>query len=413
VRDTLSSLRPSAQRLLTALLVVVYVLAIATEVLPSVASASQVTSRSIQMSTSVPSAAAQYTISFTPQANAQELIIDFCSNDPLVNDTCSFSAATVPTITGGSLASSLGTPTSVGSGTPVHTIKVVGLTMTASTAYTITISAGITNPTSVTTNGFYARILTYATGNASGYAPANTTGGTPTLGTYVDYGGAALSTATTVNITSKVFETLSFCMYLSNSSCGGAAPSFTLGSNLTGALSVSAAYAAIGSSTSSDGAAFSLASNAASGVVITMYGTTLCRLSGIANCVTGTNPSNVINAIGSTPAALSLGTSQFGMCVDVSGITGATVATTYKDTANNCHGQTVSSDNVYTGTSVFGFNDSTTSGGTNNASGSTVMSTAASVPASVGYLSFLGDIAATTVAGIYTTNLSLIATGTF
>jgi hypothetical protein len=101
------------------------------------------------------------------------------------------------------------------------------------------------------------------------------------------------------------------------------------------------------------------------------------------------------------------------MCVDTTGGNGGLVANApYADATNSCHGQTTTS-NVYSGTSLFGFNDATTLGGTNNASGSTVMHSTGPVSSYTGYMMFLADIANTTEAGIYTTSLNMVATSTF
>jgi hypothetical protein len=98
------------------------------------------------------------------------------------------------------------------------------------------------------------------------------------------------------------------------------------------------------------------------------------------------------------------------MCVDITGTSALTVPATYDDTAANCNGITTG---LYTGSSLFGFNDSASTGGTNNATGSQVMFSSGAIPAYTGNFAFLGDIAATTEAGIYTTSLNMVATGTF
>lgn len=346
------------------------------------------------MSTSAASTAATYALTFTPVTTAQELVVDFCANDPLISDTCTFTAGTVPTIS--SPVSSVGTATAVGSGSPVHTIKVTGLTETGGSPFTITFTSGITNPT--TNTSFYARVLTYGTGNASGYTPANTSGNTPTVGTFVDSGGIALSTAANINITSKVFETLSFCVF--QTSCG-TAPALTLGDPTTGALSISNAYA-------NSNAQFTLATNAGAGVNVTMTGTTLCRPGG--TCTTGANAFTINATGGGTGATSSVGSEQFGMCAWKNGSSALTVATKYLDSVNACNGI---STGTYAGTSRFGFDDSAAADGTNNAAGTQVMSSTGAVPTVTGSFTFLGNIAATTEAGIYTTSLNLVATGTF
>lgn len=355
------------------------------------ASAAQVNSRSITMSTSYPGANATYSLAFTPVSSAQELVVDFCSNSPLVGDTCSFSSSTVPTIA--APTSSLGTASAVGTGSPVHTIEVTGLTMTGGTPFTVNFTSGITNPTTATS--FYARIVTFATGGAAGYVPANTTGATPTSGSFVDYGGDALSTANSINITAKVFETLTFCVF--QTSCG-TAPSLTLGDPITGALSSSNAYV-------NSNAQYTVATNAGSGVNIVMKGTTLCNTTGAA-CQSGTASVNTITPMSNVPAALTTGTEQFGMCADSNGSTALTVAAAYTDSVNNCHAITTG---LYTGTSKFGFDNANVV----STSGSTVLSSTGAVPSITGSFAFLADISVVTEAGLYTTTLNMVATSTY
>jgi hypothetical protein len=229
--------------------------------------------------------------------------------------------------------------------------------------------------------------------------PAATTGATTSLGTLaVDTGGVALSTAANIAITSKVFETLSFCVF--QTACG-TAPALTLGDPTTGALSTSNAY-------DNSAAQYTLATNAGTGVGVSMTGTTLCRSTG-ANCLTGASQ-YTISAL-TTAHALTTGSEQFGMCADTTGATGGLAAQSpYADTANNCHSL---GTGIYAGSSLFGFNDAASANGTNNAAGSLLLQSTGAVTSYTGTFAFLGDIAATTEAGIYTTSLNLVATGTF
>ena len=392
--NIVKTLQVRSQRLFLKIVTAAFILTLGAQLLPLAAGAAgQITARSITIGSSAASTSTTYKLTFTPVTTAQELIVDFCANDPLVSDTCTFAAGTVPTIA--SPTSSVGTATAVGSGSPVHTIKVTGLTETGGSPFTITFTAGVTNPT--TNTSFYARVLTFGTGNAAGYTPANTSGNTPTTGTYIDAGGIALSTAANISITSRVFETLAFCVF--QTSCG-TAPALTLGDPTTGALSISNAYV-------NSNAQYTLATNAGSGVSVTMTGTTLCRPGG--TCTTGAN-AFTISAVGATPAVLATGTEQFGMCASKNGSAALTVATKYNDTINSC--PSLSAGTSVT-TSKFGFDDAATADGTNNAAGSQVMSSSGAVPTVTGWFTFLGDVAATTEAGVYSTSLNLVATGTF
>jgi hypothetical protein len=205
--------------------------------------ATQLTSRSIQLSDSAPSGGSivsgigsgtsvSYQVTFTNTSEASSLVIDFCSNDPIIGDSC-----TAPTgLNAGSavLNATAYAPTSGGAvqtttdnwsvtasasqiklandnagggsgGThPTHDIQ-------AATTQSFQLT-GITNPS--TTGTYYARIYTYAdndwctTGGVSCYTgPASAN-----LGTYEDFGGIALSTVAVIEITARVQESLTFCV---------------------------------------------------------------------------------------------------------------------------------------------------------------------------------------------------------
>ena len=161
---------------------------------------------------------------------AVAFIVDFCSDTPIVGATCAYSNATVPVDT--SATASAGTLTT--SGYHGHTMEVTGVTLTSGTPFTDTFSSMI-NPTqscASTICTFYARILTYSsTANANGYVPASSSGSSTTTGTYVDWGGDALSTAQVLSLTATVMESLTFCDSGSTiTTCGTTTvPSLTLG----------------------------------------------------------------------------------------------------------------------------------------------------------------------------------------
>lgn len=350
----------------------------------------QVSTRSMQLSTSTPSAASvSYKLTFTPVTTAQELIVDFCGDTPLVGSTCAFAATTVPTVTG--VTSSVGTATTVGSGSPVHTIKVTGLTMTGGTPFTITFS-GLTNPSNATS--FFARVLTYGTGNATGYVPANTTGGATTIGTVVDDGGIALSTASQITISASVMETLTFCVSNATiTTCASTgAPSLTIGHNSPAIIDSTAVDTA--------SAYTQLSTNASSGAIVRMKASNSCSNGGLSS-----NGGSTCSIVGNGATAVTMaagnGTAQFGMCVGKGANT--TVAATYNDgSVNNCA-------TTWNAASTYGMN------GTNLTStyGDQIFSTTGPVSGENNRCTFAATAATTTQAGIYTGNESLIATGTF
>ncbi len=399
-------MRQPTQRLFSVFIAALFVTTLAAQLLPSLASASgpsggQVQSRSITMSSSYPGQTnVTYTVEFTPVTSEThpDVIIDFCnaSSDPIAGDTCSGTAGTdVPNFS--SAAASGWTVTPIDSN---HDIKLTTTTNSftgggSPVAITPIVITGVTNPSNTT--GFYGRILTYANGGSSGYSSPTS------LGSPVDFGGIALSTASSISITSKVFETLSFCVF--QSTCG-TAPNLILGDATTGALSTGTGYV-------NANAQYTIATNASSGVNVTMTGSTLCRPGG--TCATGAN-AYTISAIGNTPAASTPGSPQFGMCVDSNSLpSGVSVAGAYTDTTSTkCHGLTTGTYALTGGSSsTFGFNDSSSSGGTNNAAGSQVLSSTGAIASYTGTFAFLGNISVTTVAGIYTTSLNMVATGTF
>jgi hypothetical protein len=98
----------------------------------------------------------------------------------------------------------------------------------------------MTNP-STANHSFYARIYTYATNVAASYTVASP-------GSYIDYGGIALSTGNTITINTNVQEQLIFCVSAgaigNNCGSGVSTPTVNLGSGtppVVGSASVSTA----------------------------------------------------------------------------------------------------------------------------------------------------------------------------
>ena len=338
------------------------------------ASAAQITTRSIQMSSSNASATnTTYLISFTTATAAvlKSIVVDFCDNTPIIGDaTC--------TAPGGF---TVGTPTATVTGLPspgswtaasANTGRTLTLTnasnvtsVGASTAVTITLTTA-TNPNS-DNHSFYARVLTYV--NSSGansaatYAPGSE-------GTYNDYGGIAMSTGKVINITARVMESLAFCVY--NTTCGDD-PSMTIGHGTNTILDATAV--------DTKTAKFSISTNAQTGADIRLKGGTL------------TSGSNTIAAHGGTAGTMTAGTADFGLYL--SSLGSVTATSPYSSTAGNYALDT----NASTGTtSTYGQKFADLSGPVNN---------------SVTTITYGATASNTTPAGIYTTAHQLIATGKF
>lgn len=385
-------------------LAVLMLVAIAPMVVNGIAKADIPTSRKITLSSSAGAATnVIYTLNFTTAQNAASsniggLVVEFCDSTPIIGD----SSCTAPSGFNTNKATlALGTQvgiTGFAVDTTNSTATRVILTRTASSiatgvAVTIPLGTGagtsLTNPT-LGNHTFYARVLTFAT---SGAAQAYTSA---TPGSFVDAGGIALSTANTLQITAKVQERLSFCVYVGGSctvdTTGAATTSaFNLG-NTNGVLDPAGPFV-------DKTAKFDISTNALSGATVVMKGDTL------------KSGSFDITAIGGTASSATTGGSeQFGMCLYQSTGSGMTFPNATYPSAG-CSGTTQTSGTASTGGATgatFGFNTTNTL----SASGDTI----ATKPAgntSTATMAFVGNIAYTTEAGIYQTTLTYIATGQY
>jgi|GEM_PF-217547 len=211
------------------------------------AAGAQLTSREIKLSDSSASSNGvtthpgnglnvTYRVTFTVSTAADSLVIDFCGDSPIIGD----SSCSVPTSMDVSTAalSNVSGPitsanwTATGSNTGNPHVKISDNTLNAHPigpsdsvsgveSFDLT---GITNPS--TTGTFYARIVTY---NSNIFDQDDTLGTTgdnyssaSTLGTYLDYGGIALTTVKTISISARVQESLTFCINADPQTTGGA-----------------------------------------------------------------------------------------------------------------------------------------------------------------------------------------------
>ncbi len=386
--------------------------------------------RSITMSSAVPGAAnVKYILSVNivtaESAGSGALIVDFCSDTPIIGATCAYNAGvTVPAV--GSATASTGTIND-GTGACASTYKgstifLGGLTLTAGT-FTVTFS-GITNP-SGTAGSFYARILTYgSTPACTVYTPASSSGGATTTGSYVDWGGAALSTVQTLSLTATVMETLTFCDSGGTiTNCGTTStPSLILGRGTPQTISAS----------NVDGGLLytQISTNALNGVGVALKVTSSTTCSGLSMNGGSTCgiPAKTVGASAPTAGAITSGTAAIGMCVEAG--SGITAQVPYN---GSCSG--VSGNYNVTGagstTDTFGLNDSTSGTSTSFGStwigtwgtwandtpfytyGSLIFTSSAPLNSINDPLEFATTAANTTPAGIYTANYTLIATGSF
>lgn len=361
----------------------------------------QVVTRSIKMSSSTPSATSvTYDVTFSESASSypatiKGIIVDFCSTDPIPGDTCS-------TPTGFSVASGF-TNNGDGVANNASLTGFTGGTLNSGRTWDATLAAGVA--TSATANvfnfqltatntstlgSFYARVFTFTTtAGATGYTDTNPNAG----GGEQDYGGIALSTATAINVTAKVQEQLTFCVY-TGVNCGAGGSAVGLGSN--GVLSATSYW--VDNSTKYD-----IQTNAQSGAVVTAKAPTT---------LTGPGGATIAALTTATAASAVVGTSQWGMCT-YSGTAGGGTSGTFTPNANyNGGATTCNNTNVTSG--------SGTSSGVKyyfNGIGSTYGDPIATQTAGSGYTGNVVPIVASTTtsqtAGVYTMTLQFIATGTF
>lgn len=333
------------------------------------------TSRSITMSSSGNGATnVAYKVNFTTVTDNQTIgsvVVEFCSNSPIIGDSCSVVSGFDTNYGSLSLNNVTGNISGLSIDTTHSSSNKVVLTRSAASVANGAVSFelgngstnGITNPPTDNTT-FYAKIftLTNTTGALTPSEPAAAT----------DAGGVALSTASLLNVTAKVQETLTFCVYTAiDCSTGGSA--VALGDSNGVLSSTSTTYTAT--------ANFDLASNAFGGVSVKLRGDTL------------KSGSFSITPNGATCATDVATTSveQFGVRVATAG--SGQAATTPYDCASGHHGFDLTN--------------------TNTLYGDEIASTSGATDVSSSQLEFAAKSAGTTEAGVYTTTLALIATATY
>ncbi len=332
------------------------------------------------------------------------VVIEFCSNSPIIGDACTAPAGFTVDDDNLLLDSQTGL-TGFSVDTTNSTVNRIILTRTPAADGGGTSAVfvfgdgganGITNPTTTNTT-FYGRILTFDTqAGAQQYAPTDIDNGG--ANTVVDAGGVALSTVAQITVTAKVQERLVFCVYTTgagNDCNAKSGTAVTLGDE-NGVLSAAGEFV-------DTTAKFSIQTNATGDAVVRMKGDTL------------TSGSYTIDAAGdtalSTPAAPA---EFFGMCNYQSAGTGLAADGPYDGGTGDCSTTTNTSGTASTGgsgTAQFAF-DTDPANGTGSTYGQAIATKAAG-DFSTGTLAFVGQVANTTEAGIYTTTLTFIATGTY
>lgn len=356
-----------------------------TVVVPTLASAAQVTERSIELSSSSKAmTGVSYKVNFTSVEAAGAFVVDFCSNTPLIGEAC-----TAPTGFNSTAATSA---TSGFTDVDGDTTKVVVTgAIAAETPISVDI-AGITNPTNA--GPLYARILTFTddTG-ADAYL-------SETPGTHLDEGGLAISITDTVGVSGAVLESMTFCVakIAITADCANAAanpPVLPLGETVPGTDIL-----ALNPDTVSSGNLYTqISTNAVSGAIIRLKTGAACgglKRVGVATCdiapalvgdiTAGQAKFGVKTAVSSSTAGV----------IDATGTLQPAAASGYNDTtyvlnylANNSTGVTSPYGDPFLDTDDAPVNNKNMQ------------------------LTFGASVSNDTPAGLYSADVSMIATGKF
>lgn len=362
--------------------------------MPAFASAAQITSRSVDLSSNTVSATSvNYSVTFTPVSNAAGFLIDFCSDTPLAQQSC-----TAPT---GFDTTGVGTSTGSASVQDLQSNSGVLVTkaLTGGSAATVVLT-GITNPSTLGT--FYARIVTYTDVSTTVFDTPWDFDNTTLQAGATDSGGVALATANSVGVSAAVLESMTFCVSGTDTSgaghanCGGslAAPSLVLGVTSGGAT-------ALQSNTLSTGTVYTqISTNAAAGAVISMKSNaTDCGgllLIGTSGCFIHPAPGGGFSA----------GTADFGVK------TGSAASTTGASSPTGTL-EPVSASGYNNSTFFMHFVAGNGSGVTGPYGDPILDTSGAPINNQNMPLTFGASINNNTPAGLYSANINLIANGTF
>jgi hypothetical protein len=384
-----------------------------------------------------------FTSTFAGGGGADSLIIDFCQENPIINDsTCTrpsnmdVSTATLVAVGSNTIApaNNWSVDTAGGSNQQVRLKDTGSNGFTAGTqVFDLT---GITNPDNI--SSFYARIYTYDNNSYGTYSAVNS------VGNYVDYGGVALTTVRAITVTARVQEQLTFCITgadpttwlaagggtaneCSASEVAASLPAVTLGQGSPQVLDSNNVY--------TSNLYSQLSTNASSGAVVNLR-------SNRGTCGTGGPPPGVslpggLSADGGTfcnippinsgsgagASAMTAGTAAFGLFVSdgaqgPSGVGSLTATGAYNDGVNV---NTASPTTLHFGMDTTTVEAAGTTPKAADGAAGSVISTFGSTlcftnsptyRVNTTYV-FAATAALTTPAGIYTANMTMVATGIF
>lgn len=353
--------------------------------LPAFASADQVTDRSIALSSSsMEATGVSYTVNFTPAVTAGAVVIDFCSDSPVLGETCTapvgFSASSAATSGG----FTMGTLTT----TAPNKVLVTG-TMTAATPLSIELT-NVTNPDNAGT--MYARIITYtdSTG-AIGYTSA-------TPGTHLDDGGVALSITSTVGVSGAVLESMTFCVSgaaIADNCVTTTAPTLKLGEPTGGTVAL------VAGTVSSGNIYTQISTNATNGAIVNLKSSA----AGCGGLINSSKPAGCYIAPALTNGVIADNPATFGVkTATASKLNALTSNGTFQPAASSIYNSSTYALN-YVGTGLSGITSTYGDPFLDTADGpvNTMNMT----------LTFAATVTNATPAGNYSADLSMIATGKY
>jgi hypothetical protein len=355
--------------------------------LPAFASADQVTSRSIQLSSaSVNATAVSYTVNFTATKAAGAFVLDFCSDSPVIGQACAaptgFNASTVATATSGFTIGTLTTPAN-------NKIAVTGA-MTAGQNVSVVLT-GIANPTAA--GPLYARIVTYTNAtDAAGYTSANP----DVVAAHIDDGGVAMDITPTVGVSGAVLESMTFCVsaaLITDDCITTTPPVLKLGEPVGTTTALDSTHLSTGDLYTQ------ISTNATSGAVVNLKS----NAAGCGGLINSSNPSGCY-ILPALKADFAAGTAKFGVKVVATADTGTAPGGVFEAVAASGYNATTYALNYAAAdasgiTSTFG--DPLLDTGGAPANGKNMQ------------LTFGASVSNATPAGNYSADLGMIATGKY
>lgn len=357
-----------------------------------------------------------YTVAFdlgTAHSNLEGVVVQFCSDSPIVGDSCTEANAAIGldltgvTVSANSLSGATDVDPSawtVGGDNDTFILSDATTGIAGSLGDTVAFDIdGVTNPTSV--GSFYARIITYDDDTVA----TSYTAGTP--GSNVDDGGIALSVANELTVTARVQEVLEFCIGTETDStyAGVTGDDCTdvAGTDLSLGVVDSNSIATTSTIDTPNDGAFMVRTNALNGAVVyykAEQDTSSGKLKIAGETCNGTNLDDpCFNSVGTTRAAITSGTEEFGLALkDLSTSSGgATTAlscdTEYQGDGVDCSGAVAGNNYAWDDSGAF----------------DTLASSTGPIDDELVNLEFAATASPTTPTGLYTVTANFVATSTF